>query len=146
MGLASNYYNKIQTMNILEANIEIMMENGKAVSVSVSMPVWGKKSEIDGNLHVKIPLLNIETIAKDENDADIAIKEAIQGFCIVAQKFGQGIEKELQSLGWTRVDHNGNPILGYCVSETDDLIDRLIQTGDSYINPKLELTEEPEYA
>ncbi len=133
-------------MNIIEANIEITRAGEKLVSISVSMPVWSKESEFDGNILVQLPLLDIDTIAKDEQDAEIAIKEAIQSFCVAAEKFGEGIEKELQALGWKRVDQNGNPVLGFCVSETDDLLERLLQTGDNYINPKLEIAEELEHA
>lgn len=131
---------------IIEANIEITRTQRNRVAISVSMPVWSKESEFDNNIHVHLPLLNIDTIAKNEQDAETAIKEAIQSFCIAAEKFGQGIEAELQALGWKRVDKNGNPILGFCVSETEELLDRLLQTGDNYINPKLEITEELEHA
>lgn len=133
-------------MNTIEANIEITRAGDKLVSISVSMPVWSKESEFDSNIHVQLPLLNIDTIASDEKDAEFAIKEAIQSFCIASEKFGEGLEKELQSLGWKRVDQDGNHVLGFCVSETDDLLDRLLQTGDSYVNPKLEIAEESEYA
>lgn len=133
-------------MNITEANIEITRTGIKLASISISMPVWSKKSEFDENILVKLPLLDIDTIAKNELDTEIAIKEAIQSFCIAAEKFGQGIEKELQALGWKRVDQNGNPVLGFCVSETDKLLDRLLQTGDNYINPNLKIAEEIEHA
>ena len=133
-------------MNTIEANIEITRANDKLVSISVSMPVWSKVSEFDGNFHVHLPLLDIDSIASDEKDAEFAIKEAIQSFCIASEKFGEGLEKELQALGWKQVDQNGNHILGFCVSETDELLDRLLQTGDNYINPKLEIAEESIYA
>jgi hypothetical protein len=133
-------------MDTIEANIEITRAGDKLVSISVSMPVWSKESKFDGNIHVQLPLLDIDTIASDEKDAEFAIKEAIQSFCIASEKFGEGIEKELQLLGWKRVDQNGNHVLGFCVSETDDLLDRLLQTGDNYVNPKLEIAEESIYA
>ena len=133
-------------MNTIEANIEITRADDKLVSISVSMPVWSKESEFDGNIHVQLPLLNIDTIASDEKDAEFAIKEAIQSFCIASEKFGEGVEKELQALGWKQVDQDGNHILGFCVSETAELLDRLLQTGDNYINPKLEIAEESVYA
>jgi hypothetical protein len=133
-------------MNITEANIEIKRTINKHVSISVSMPVWSKESEFDGNIIVKLPLLDIDTIASNEQDAEIAIKEAIQSFCVAAEKFGEGIEKELQALGWKRVDQKGNPVLGFCVSETDELLERLLQTGDNYINSDLEIAEELEHA
>lgn len=133
-------------MNNTEANIEITRAGDKLVSISVSMPVWSKVCEFDGNIHVQLPLLDIDTIASNEKDSEFAIKEAIQSFCIASEKFGEGIEKELEALGWKRVDQNGNHILGFCVSETDDLLDRLLQTGDNYVNPKLEIAEESVYA
>ncbi len=103
------------------------------------MPVWNKISE-QGNLIVKLPLLGIETIAKNEKDAEKAIEEAIASFCIAADKFGQGIEKELQALGWIAVDNeNGEPLLGYNVADTDALLERLIQTGENYVNSHLEI-------
>ncbi len=132
-------------INTIEANIEITRAGNKLVSISDSMPVWSKESEFDENIHVQLPLLDIDTIASDEKDAEFAIKEAIQSFCIASEKFGEGLEKELQALGWKQVDQDGNRILGFCVSETDELLDRLLQTGDNYVNPKLEIAEESVY-
>lgn len=100
-------------MQTLEANIEITRVDKKLVSISVSMPVWSKESEFDSNILVKLPLLDIDTIASSDKDAEFAIKEAIQSFCIASEKFGEGIEKELQALGWKNVDENGNHILGF---------------------------------
>lgn len=126
-------------MNIVEANIEITRSGEKLTSISVLMPVWSKPSEFDGNTIVKLPLLAIETIAKDDQDAEKAIEEALKSFCIAAEKHGQGLEKELQALGWSQVDQAGKPVLGFNVTDTDAVIDRLIQTGDNYVNERLEI-------
>lgn len=126
-------------MSTTEANIKITRQGGKVTSISVFMPIWSKSSE-KGNLLVNLPLLGIETIAKDEQDSEIAIEEAIQSFCIVAEKFGQGIERELQALGWIPVDgESGEPLLGYSVEDTDELLERLFSTGENYVNPHLEI-------
>ena len=125
-------------MNITEANIEITREGQRLTSISVFMPIWNKESDF-GNILVQLPLLAVETIAKSEEDAEFAIEEALKCFCIAAERFGQGIEKELQALGWTQVDQNGKPVLGYNVSDTDAVIDRLLQTGENYVNPRLEI-------
>lgn len=129
-------------MNTTEANIKITRTSGKIDSLSVSMPIWNKQSN-HGNLLVKLPLLGIETIAKDEKDAEKAIEEAITSFCVVAEKFGQGVEKELLSLGWTAIDgKTGEPILGYTISDKSDadaMLERLMQTGDNYANQHLEI-------
>lgn len=126
-------------MNTTEAHIKLFMHEEKITAVSVLMPVWNKESD-HGNLLIRLPLLGIETIAKNEADADKAIEEAIISFCTVAQKFGQGVEKELQSLGWVKIDgETGEPELGYNVADTDDLLERLLQTGDNYVNDNLEV-------
>jgi hypothetical protein len=132
----------VNKMNTTEANIKITRNGGKIDSISVSMPIWNKQSD-HGNLLVKLPLLGIETIAKDEKDAEKAIEEAITSFCVVAEKFGQGVEKELLSLGWTAIDgKTGEPILGYTISDKSDadaMLERLMQTGDNYANQHLEI-------
>jgi hypothetical protein len=133
-----NEYKRVsKNMNILEANIKLTRKNHKLVSVSVNMPIWNKHSEY-GKLEVILPMLGIKTIAKDENDAEKAIEEAIISFCIVAERFGQGIEKELESLNWIAVDDaSGEPILGYNVTDPDSVIERILQTGENYVNPHL---------
>jgi len=127
-------------MNTTEANIKIHRDDSRVISVSVNIPVWNKESE-QGNLLVQIPLLGIETIAKNEEDAETAIKELIASFCIASDRFGQGLEKELEALGWERVDGTtGEPVLGYNVADgPDQVIERLIRTGENYTNPHLEI-------
>lgn len=129
-------------MNTTEANIKITRNGGKIDSISVLMPIWNKQSN-QGNLLVKLPLLGIDTIAKDEKDAEKAIEEAIISFCIVSEKFGQGVEKELLSLGWTAINgETGEPVLGYTISDETDadaMLERLMQTGDNYVNQHLEI-------
>lgn len=124
-------------MNTQEANIKITRNGNKLTSISVFMPIWDKKSD-HGNLLIQLPLLGISTIANDENDADKAIEEALTSFCIVAERLGEGVEKELQALGWVVVDNeSGEPELGYNVSDPDDVLDRLIKTGENYVNSHL---------
>jgi hypothetical protein len=126
-------------MNTTEANIKVTRNGNKLTSISVFMPIWNKRSNHD-NFLVQLPLLGIETIAKNEIDAEKAIEEAIASFCFVAEKFGQGLEKELEALGWIAIDgETGEPLLGYNVSDTDVMLERLIQTGENYVNPHLEV-------
>lgn len=125
----------------LEAEIKIIREGEKLNAISVTMPIWSKESQ--GNLRIKFPLLGIETFAKDEEDSDDAIREALISFCIVSEKFGQGVERELQTLGWIHVDgQTGEPVLGYNVADSDSLIERLMQTGENYVNDHIEIEEE----
>lgn len=126
-------------MNSSKAKIKIFRNGETLTCISVNMPTWAKETN-QGNLLVKLPLLGIETIAKDEIAAERAIEEAIASFCIAAEEFGQGVEKELQALGWVLVDsESGEPLFGYNVSEADALLKRLMQTGENYVNPHLEI-------
>ncbi|NWK66944.1 MAG: hypothetical protein HYI21_13010 [Sediminibacterium sp. Gen4] len=126
-------------MQTMDAHIKISRNGDKITSISVLTPIWNKISE-HGNLIVSIPMLGIETIAKNDDDAEIAIKEAITSFCIISEKFGQGLEKELQALGWIAIDQeSGEPLLGYNIEDTDSLLQRIMQTGEEYLNPHLEI-------
>lgn len=41
-------------------------------------------------------MIGLETVAKDKEDAKVAMREAIECFCIAAEKFGNGIVQELK--------------------------------------------------
>ena len=126
-------------MGTNEANIKITRSGDKISSISVSMPIWTKVSE-QNNILIILPLLCIETIAENEADSEKAIEEAIISFCIVSERFGQGVEKELIVLGWVTVENEaGDDLLGYNIEDNDSLIERLIQTGDNYTNANLEI-------
>jgi hypothetical protein len=127
-------------MDKREANIEIFRQAGKLTSISVIMPTWTKQ-EHDDTLSVNIPLFGIKTVAKDEEDAEVAIEEAIKSFCIIAEKCGKGLERELETLGWSFVNENETySLLTYSVSETNVVMEQIMQTGDQYVH-KLELQE-----
>lgn len=128
-------------MKAIEASIEVTRSNvnKSVVSISIMMPVWHKGNN-DGNIDIKIPLLGIETTAKDENDIKVSVDEAIRGFIWACEKFGRGLQDELKDLGWSlSEDENKNPIMGYDVLEKDTLLERLFDTGEPYVNRKLEL-------
>ena len=83
-----------------EAKIEVTLDEGK-MSIKAFMPVWERKSSSnDGQTYIQIPLLGLETYGRGEKDIDMAIREAIAAFCVVAIRHGKGIDKELQLLGW----------------------------------------------
>ncbi|RAJ87734.1 hypothetical protein CLV59_101495 [Chitinophaga dinghuensis] len=118
-----------------EASITITKHEGSIAFISVRMPIWTKWNAF-GNLSVIIPLLGFETFAKDEKDAEHAIEEAIISFCVVAERFGQGITKELQALGW-RIAGEDN--LEYGFDYTDAVLENIFKMGKHYENPHLKL-------
>lgn len=127
-------------MQTNEANIKLTRNGGKVASISVQMPIWSKVSD-HGNLLIDLPFLGISTIAKNEEDSEKAIEEAIVSFCLISDKFGQGVEKELETLGWIPVNsENGEPLLGYSVDNADELLERILQTSEPYAKEKLEIT------
>jgi hypothetical protein len=82
--------------------LEIGRNNNELTSVKVIMPTWSRIGD-DGNIHIKMPLLgDIETFASNEEEAGTAVREAFQCFCLAAERFGKGLEKELENLGWER--------------------------------------------
>jgi ribulose-5-phosphate 4-epimerase/fuculose-1-phosphate aldolase len=50
----------------------------------------------DGYIKITIPNIGVVTWAENVEDAKIAITEAIEAFKIVANKHGQGFQKELE--------------------------------------------------
>ena len=125
-------------MKINEANIDIVRENGKLLSVSVEMPIWDRILE-DNFISVNIPLFNIKTFAKDEEDISVAIEEAIKAFCINVEKFGNGLESELKLLGWSYAKtEKDNVTMSYCVPNHNSVFDQIMKTGEQFAQ-KLEL-------
>lgn len=130
-------------MDIPEANIEIFRDNGSLSKISVIMPKWNTPEEDDSICGINIPLFGLKTFAKNEDDAKVAIKEAILCFCISAEKFGKGIEVELQALGWSLEEEDKNRVLlAYKVSSSDVVLEQIMQTGEPYSNDNLEITYE----
>lgn len=119
-------------MQTNEANIEITKKGNKIFSIAVVMPMWDKMGD-DGFLKIDIPLLSIRTFAKDEQDAQKAIEEAIKIFCINAEKFGAGLVNELRILGWSHNNEVDNTVsMVYSVSDTNFVLEQIMETGEQY--------------
>lgn len=131
---------------MIEANFEIVRKNRKIQRVSVSMPIWTKNSETESHLSIQIPLLGIDSIAKDELDAEQAIEEAVRLFCIVSEKYGKGLETELEATGWKTLSSSQGKSMGIEVSDDLQFLDRIFQTGDNYVGQDLDLIPEEDYA
>lgn len=122
-----------------QANIEIFRgDDDKLLSVSVVMPVWDKTA-MDGMIAVNVPHFGIKTFAKDDIDADVAIKESLKAFCINAERFGKGLETELKIMGWNfDRPSSGSIKMFYEVPQPNVVIDQILETGDQFAE-KLEL-------
>ncbi|MFB6455314.1 hypothetical protein ACE38W_08600 [Chitinophaga sp. Hz27] len=118
-----------------EANINITKENGKITAISVLMPIWTKWNDF-GHLSIQIPLLGLEALAQNDEDAEVAIEEATISFCVIAEKFGGGKEKELEVLGWKSIT---NSQLEYDIDHGDILLQGIFKACDNYVNPHLKL-------
>lgn len=127
-------------MKTTEANFKITRLDGKIHSVSVFMPTWNKVEDENPFTTVHIPLLGLKTIASTNstNDAFSAINETIKGFCILSEKFGQGIEKELEVLGWTVVETNEtNTIMNFAIEPSDFILEQIMETGNEFAELEL---------
>lgn len=117
-------------MNLPEATIETHRNGGKLSSISAIMPVWMKKEE-DGHTKVIIPLLGLTTWAASENDVEAAASEAIQSFCMAAEKHGLGVDEELKALGWDAEETSPkHGLLSHTTS--DELLQQVMQTADQF--------------
>jgi hypothetical protein len=125
-------------MNTLEANIEITRQDGHLSSVSVVMPSWNKIGD-DNVIVVDLPLFGLKTFAASDNDIDVAIEEAIKGFCLIAEKFGKGLDAELLALGWTAIQNENEHIsLDFNIPDDNSVFEQIMQTGDQYAHADLE--------
>lgn len=118
-------------MTINEANIEINRVEGRLFSISVDMPIWDKVVE-DDFVSVNIPLLGMKTFAKDSEDANTAIKEAVSLFCKTSEHFSNGLEAELINLGWDFVSEDENKVI-MTYTANNFVLDQIIQTGDKFV-------------
>lgn len=116
---------------------EIKMEiarNGEALSsVKVIMPTWNKVRD-NGLIYINLPFFGLETCAKDEDDAAIAVSEAVQCFCLIAEKYGLGLESELEYVGWEKSEENGDNELRHSfmnVTPKNEAFDNIINTGET---------------
>ena len=113
-----------------EPIIEVIRKAGKLASIKVIMPTWNEVGE-DGKINTKMPMLGgLVTYSMNELDADIAVKEAIECFCIASEKFGIGLENELQSIGWNIVSESDNHVVLSIRSEMP-VFEFMLETGDT---------------
>jgi len=121
-------------MEDFKANIKIVRHGEELFSIAVIMPFWNRLKE-DNTILVDIPLFGIKTFARNEEDAEVAVDEAVRSFCIAAEKFGKGIEAELASLGWRfeeEEDEDENSMLNY--NPHDAVLAQIMETGERCSN------------
>lgn len=108
-------------------SIEIVKEDHKVHSVKIVMPVW-KKLGNDGITYVNMPLLGLNTYGKGDEDVDTAISETIIAFCIASEKFGLGLESELDFFGWKRTLNTPNSII-FNIESDNPFMEEVMDTG-----------------
>jgi len=96
----------METQNV---SIEIAREKGFLSNISLSFPIW-ISTNLDKSIDIEMPFLGLSTSSQDEDEIDLAIEEAIKAFCIICDKYGQGLEKELEFLGWESSQNRDNVI------------------------------------
>ena len=115
-----------------EITISIQRIDGELSSVSVVMPTWVNELS-NGTFEINIPLFGeLKTVAATEEDINEALKEAVAAFCLMAEEYGDGLEKELTALGWkSNTDVEFNSTMNY--KDRNPVFNSLIKTG----NPNL---------
>lgn len=118
-------------MEINEATIDILREEGQLRSVSVVMPIWDKV-EGDQSIIIEIPLFGTKTFVFDDIDANQAIDDAIKFFCKNSEKFGKGLEYELLALGWDFCDsfEENKTTMSFTIPSKDTVLEQIMNTGE----------------
>lgn len=107
--------------------IQVVRESNILSLVKVIMPMW-YKLDSDGITHVKMPLLSLSTFGKGEEDVEVAIRETITCFCLGADKFGLGLESELEFNGWIKLkERSGESVF---IWKHEDSFDEILETGE----------------
>lgn len=127
-----------------EPIIEVIRHNEKLSSLKVIMPIWNESGE-DNKIYTKIPLLGgLKTYSINENDTDIAVKEAIECFCIAAERYGNGLENELENIGWVlTLSSDNRTVLN--IDSSNSMFNLVLQTGETTALD-LELEKDLEFA
>ena len=107
--------------------IEITRESNKLHSVKVIMPIW-KTADIDNIIYVNMPLLGLSTYGKSIEDTDLAIEETITAFCLASEKFGLGLESELDFIGWKRKHEYENSVI-FAIDIENPFMEDVMDTG-----------------
>ncbi|WP_461070579.1 hypothetical protein [Spirosoma horti] len=93
------------------------------------MPTWNRVGS-DQKIYANIPFLKLEAYGTDEQDVEVAIKEALTCFCLASEEFGLGLEADLEYLGWTKVEptDQGHSVLQ--AKSDNRAFDAVLETGD----------------
>lgn len=112
-------------MNSDNISIELSRVNGILKEVSISNLIWTKQNSF-GSTEICLPFLGIYTSSPSENEIDVSIEEAIKGFCIACEKYGKGLESELESIGWINLDSDRHV---FNIAPQTDAFDMVLKTG-----------------
>lgn len=81
--------------------MEITRSGEVLSSVKVIMPIWQKVGD-NKLIYIDLPFFGLSTCARDEEDVEVALKEAVSCFCLAAERHGLGLESELEFVGWEK--------------------------------------------
>lgn len=112
-----------------EATIQILRDNrGHLETVAVVMPTWEKEGD-DGSTIIDMPFFGMRLFAFDDMDVDQITHDAIKSFCANCDTFGLGLETELITIGWEKVD---DTTMVYTMKNTNIVIDQMLHTGEQF--------------
>lgn len=117
-------------MNTTEPTIEISRGNG-VLQVKAIIPTWTKEME-DGTIKILLPHLGgAVAFVETAREVEKTINEMFEAFCIMVEKHGQGLEHELELIGWKQLrKHKVNHSL-LNMQPKPGVYDFMLTTGDS---------------
>lgn len=116
-----------------EPIVEINRSEG-FLSVKAIMPTWNKLDE-NGHICIRMPLLGADAIthALNDDDAEVAVNEAFQCFCMVSEKHGMGLENELEFIGWKKEPNSDKNKSILTLNSDVPAYDSIMDTGDTRV-------------
>lgn len=113
-----------------QPTIEISRHNG-SLTIKAIMPTWAKKQD-DGSIQILLPHLGgATTFVDSEEEIQNTVNDLFKGFCIMVEKHGNGIEKELELIGWTMVKkHKVNQSI-LNIQSRQPVYDSMLSTADT---------------
>ena len=115
-----------------ETKIEIVRQHGELQSVSVLMPTWDK-IENDNSISINIPLFGLKSHVFNNMDHSETLSDTVKAFCMAAEKYGNGLESELNILGWEFCDDSSDDNISmiYPITSRDTVIEQIMSTGET---------------
>jgi len=124
-------------MSTIEPLIIITRMDNKIVTISAAIPVYIESGH-EGFIEVHLPLLASMTWALNKNDIRNAVESTLISLCLGAERLGNGIERELESIGWIINERKaGKSALRFYNAGNNFKLNQILKSSDDFVIEEL---------